>query len=538
MRKFSQKLNLNILWLSIFSILVGIFLIFMPKYVDDYMFMYHLSNWFFDQGVMNGEHGGNIFEAGLPWDEMMTTWRERYQIDNARFGNIIVVFFLLLPKWVGSLLVAGCWIWVMISGLRLVDINIRKSALVPLAILLWGFFMPWRNHQGSLDYQFNYIIPNALMFLLFTIMERKRYLKRLSPGGGITLLLTGFICGGWQEAMSLPVALTLGIMICIDRNSHNGVIYRSLAGLTTGLLWIFCAPGQWARISSLEATPTAEFTPAFIGRVIMATIMFWVMVMLLLITLARKYPAGKRLRNFAKDRKLVFMVISGFISAAVTGVTYADARVGWWATTMGIFGILYILNRYYPDFLHTYNRKSILTSTILMAIVCAHWITVDIQVFRIRKSLMQNIEAYLSAPEEPVFVDVIDRMRFPIICANMPDVGVFTFGSYGLIEFYKDKFGTRFAAVPRELEYVTPGRSRKIPGSAGMMEFQGRRFMVWDKESHPVIEGDYGNGAGWRRIWTAPFVSKADGRRYLYVYIYEDWVESNFKKLERVDLLQ
>lgn len=62
----------NGLWLLLFFIGTGIFFIGMPKYCDDYWYMFHLQPWFESQGI-DVPSGGDIFRFGIPWEDIYQT---------------------------------------------------------------------------------------------------------------------------------------------------------------------------------------------------------------------------------------------------------------------------------------------------------------------------------------------------------------------------------------------------------------------------------------------------------------------------------
>lgn len=62
--------NWNMLWILLYMVGFGVFIIGMPKYIDDYWYMAPLKPWFDSQGIINPDKGGNIIEAGIPWSEI------------------------------------------------------------------------------------------------------------------------------------------------------------------------------------------------------------------------------------------------------------------------------------------------------------------------------------------------------------------------------------------------------------------------------------------------------------------------------------
>ena len=160
--RYISGLTWNCLWIFLFMVGFGVFFIGMPKFMDDYWYMMHLRPWFESQGIVYPENGGNIFKAGIPWEAILDTWYEHYEEDNIRLGNLVAPILLLFPKWIGSGICLACLVYSIIVGLGLTGIDWRNSRLVPVALFLCTFFMPWRDHLGALDYQLNYIVPTAI----------------------------------------------------------------------------------------------------------------------------------------------------------------------------------------------------------------------------------------------------------------------------------------------------------------------------------------------------------------------------------------
>ena len=131
----------TVLWLMTVAGM-GVFFIGMPKYYDDYMYMVHLRPWFASQGIDFPENGGNVVRAGIPWGGILDTWREHYGDDNIRLPNLLIPFFLLFPKWVGSGIMTLLWGWTVMTLLRLTVRDWRHSPLVPVSLALLTFCMP------------------------------------------------------------------------------------------------------------------------------------------------------------------------------------------------------------------------------------------------------------------------------------------------------------------------------------------------------------------------------------------------------------
>ncbi len=163
------------------------FFTFMPKCSDDYWYMMFLRPWYAAQGIIDPENGGNIFKAGIPFDAIWETWKNHYDIDNVRLGNLLAPVLLMFPKWLGSGLMGIVWLYVTISAFRVAGIEMRNTLIVGVALVLFYFLLPWRVRMGALDYQLNYIPSSALVLWLFLLLRRLR--------GGSARLGQGIVCG-------------------------------------------------------------------------------------------------------------------------------------------------------------------------------------------------------------------------------------------------------------------------------------------------------------------------------------------------------
>ncbi|MDE6007410.1 MAG: hypothetical protein K2G67_07640 [Muribaculaceae bacterium] len=531
-----RRLTANIWLIVIFMILLGVFLIGMPKYVDDHLYLVKFVDWFFDQGVLNPEWGGNFLEAGVPWKEIFETWNERYALDNARLGNITVVFFLLLPKWVGSGIAWLCSIWIFISGLRLAGVDIRRSALVSVALFLFGFFIPWRQHMGSIDFQFNYILPSALQFWFLVVLTRRpgRAEGKWRRCAGIFII--GVLAGGWHEGLSVPVLSGLLFVILLHRGCRRSVTIWGVAGMVLGILWIMAAPGQWERIESAQTGVVSRVSVGYAIRAILSTGMYWVMVALLAVEMFRLKLRGERNWGVLKDIRIQFLLVSGLISVGIVFFTYAEARVGWWTSLSGVFGILYIIRKYHGDYWRRYSKRNIIPATIFIVLAIGHRLWVDVETIRIRNSYIASVERYVANREKEEFVDIQPRNLFKIF-SNLPGNEVFIYGSWSARDYYSRKYEVRYNAIPAALEYVNSKDARVIPGNAGLLEYKGHYFMPYTEERGvKEFKADYGNGEEKLECYGAPFTSRGDGKEYYYVSLCQNWYDCFFRTLRRVDL--
>lgn len=505
-----------------FALLVSIFLIGMPKYTDDYWFMRQLAPWFSGQGIFVPEDGGNILKAGVPWDLIQDAWRERYMTDNLRFGNLIVFFFLLLPKWVGSGLIALCWLYTMCGVFKLSGVKWRNTWTILITIVLWGLLMPWRCHMGSLVFQFNYFPPLALSVCFISLLKQQGGYSFWRCVGIVTV---SFLLGGWQESVSVPVFSGLIMIILLFKKYRQGRYFLSCIGLLAGIIWILSSPGHQNRIYSALYRLNFCNDPATIVLTLIRTSVFWVMAVWYLFKYWRNRKKGVK-----SETDVIFMIISGFVSFIVMLTTIRDMRAGIWATFAGIWGITILLNEYF------YNRSSVSktvrgTVVVGVAFVLIHWSAVDYEVLKIRTNFINGLREFVSNPKETCFMKFTTRRDLPLVCLNMPDAG-FYFGGWNFTnDYYEATDLGPLHMIPEELRFVESCKGRKIPGTSPLFEYKGRIYYSGSFKASNAdcpYKIDYGYGTKRVMAFERSFVSEADGRVYTYVCFYEkvfdNWV--------------
>lgn len=457
----SFRLTRNIVWISLFVIGMGIFLIGTPKYTDDYWYMFTARSWFESQGVFYPENGGNIFAAGFPFDAIWASWTDHWYMDNVRLGNLLVTIFLLFPKWLGSGLMWGCFLYSMWGCFQLSGVDWHRSPLVPVALCMWMFLLPWREYMGSMVYQFNYIFPTALaMICLFIVFKKSR--RWQSP---VCTVLIGFLCGMSHEGISVPLTGGLMALVLFFKDLRSKRSYALIAGLMIGILFLFISPGMRMRYGLI----CSEFV------INMWDLLFTsipLMVMLVLV-LYRIIKVGYR--SGASDRMIIFCVISSLISIAIvlqTGVSY---RGGWWAIFSSIIGILYLLRINFGNFWDEYNFRNYLVCSLSLILVYVHIIVIDYYALYDRVLMSNAVRDYKRNPAKAVFGKVHEMKDLPLICGytscDFNTVGMMWPGVY----YRNENKGLNglYAIIPDCLESVNKTTGNEIRGGLGVREVEG-----------------------------------------------------------------
>lgn len=314
----------NTLWILLFCVGLGYFLIAMPKGLDDYWYSVYLRPWLESHGQLFPEEGVNIFRTGVPWSEIIETWRYHISTDNARLGNMLVVFFLLLPKWVGSGLALFAWVYVMRGSFRLAGIDWRKSAWVPVMLFLWTFFMPWRNGMSSMVYQFNYMFPSALVVLLMEMLFKRENSRCLSA------FIVAFFIGWWHEGFGVPLAIALMALILMDKKCRRARFYSATAGVCAALVLLLAIPSSIHRAGELASGKGKEFAELMYDLAINVLYVMFVGLWLIL---------GRRHKKIEGKGLVLFLLILGLVPILIMFRTYSDTRVTWLSQMVSIIGV-------------------------------------------------------------------------------------------------------------------------------------------------------------------------------------------------------
>lgn len=539
-KRFGIPVCWNMLWIMLFFTGLGILFIVMPKYTDDYWYMIHLRPWFEAQGINLPAEGGNIFRAGIPWDGIWSTWVERYYTDNIRIANLVVLFFLLFPKWVGSGLMTLCWIYTVFACFRLSGIDWRKSALIPVSVFLWTFCMPWAEDMGCMDYQFNYLLTTFAAMLLVICLFRE-----CSGTGIINKLLYfifGLIVGMMHEGVSVPFAGGIVAMIVCFKDWRKERYLITLAGMVGGIILLMTIPGMVFRFATTVEVKTL-LKYSFLIRIEMLSFVLYVLLLLSDIVL-------RGIRGVIKnpDKVVVFSLAGSAVSFIIWAATGPGSRCGIWMELMSVVGIMRFLQIHYGAFWSRYSRRSIILSVFLLGGAYLHLGFADCYVIRFRISFDKMTEWFIKDGEGSFFGDYKTLGTRPALCGYLPPYGLYTYNSQYFNQYYgidiKDR--RKYALiVPEELRMVSLGDGVLIEGGSEIRELDGYYFVTDNQEGHLFsyedmvipVSYDFGKGYSAGYCWAVPFRSEKDGNWYLWLIPWRGWYVSHFMDLKglRVD---
>lgn len=503
----------NYLWMGIYFIAFGVYLIGMPKYIDDYWYLERFRGWFMNQGISDPEWGGNIFKAGVPWREILDTWEWHYANDTFRLGNIMVVPFLLLPKWVGSTIAYCFWIYAVTGGLRFAGINLGRSPLVPWALAAYYVLMPWRYYMGSLDYQFNYLIPSGLLVWLLVRLTAG---KRGNSGRDIWTLLLGIVLGWWHEGFGVPGACCVFVLLLGGR-FRSRAAWMALAGILVGLAFDMSSPGIRERArDSLGEVGVNIYT---IIETLRSQWVFFIGVLLV----AGGMSVRKTRIGLTGNTRLWGMLAGCLASLVLLIRIQGGDRVGWVCGLLSVPFCLGLIRLYWPRVSAGYRWAGGLAAGCIMSVVIAGLVMIDVAIFRVRALHSRVVREIALNPKPQAIFDDYKYMReqSPLMI-GMPSWSFSGSGMRYLSQYFLGKGeGHRIYCVPRELERVTAESGSSVPGRGGFREYKGKYFAPY---SGPLlgqkvmkIELDFGKGYTSAFCIAGVFESKADGKRYVFI---------------------
>ncbi len=401
--------HLSILWLSLYFVGISFFLIVTPKYADDQWYLSNLGDWLLNRDVFFITDGINPFKVEMPWKEMADTICFHYEHDTARIGNMIVMQFLLLPKWIGSGLCSMAWIYAVCIGLKISDVDWRNSPLVLVAVALWYFGMPWPTHLGGLVHQFNYLIPSAIAMYLLMILK-----NRQKQGGHIAavVFVLSIILGAWHEGFALPMVSGLLSVMIFYRECRTAKGIMALTGLVIGVFYIMTAPSLTERASTLNLYYLA--TPWDMVKRLGKIVIVFHPLLLVLFVLEIIYCIKFNFRLLLHNSFIVFITVSACASILLSFATTGSERSGWWNDLIVPVGILLLLREMkWLDNGHIFINK--LICWVIGTLTVASLLLTDIYTVRIARECRNVISECVEHKRFVIYNDWLSEFDAPLV---------------------------------------------------------------------------------------------------------------------------
>lgn len=538
-------LQYNSLWLLLFVIGMGFFLIGMPKYGDDYWYLAGLSRWLAAHGVTLIDQGVSLKDILLdfPMAEIEDTMSYHFYYDNSRIANMAGLAALFFPKWVGSGITLIAWIAAIWGSFRLANINWRRSALVPVAIFIWLFMLGWGDQMGSIIFQYNYIVGAGIgiLFSCMVFFSRRGNLQLL------LLFLLAILTGGWHEGFSLPIFCGLLAILIIKRGWRERKPVVGITGLAIGAcVLLICTKYQLIITGNFQVeNPHSLHNLVTVFSLHPA---LWLMLCVWGACSLREHriviPTG--------DLE-IFMLVSLIVSILISFITTLEQRVGWWADMMSVTLILSMLQRYFPSIFSHYNKRSIAISAVLLPLSFWRLGMADITAVQYRRELHRIVREMDTSPKENVYIDYIDITDKPFIRGELPDKQMMQapIAHWTNTYFIEQRSDTTFLKriIPQQFRNLKRGMGTPLPSNKDVRIIGGAMYVPYDSTLEARIDSystssynviyEYAGGIRQSGIIQGHlFRSEGDGEEYLWLTIQiKSWALRHFLPPKRITFI-
>lgn len=528
----------NALWLLLLFGFFAFFFIASPATSDDWWFKSQLRPWFEAQGLRDPSDGGNTFRNGIPWDIIVETWQYHFRIDNVRLGNIIVVILMILPRWIGTSISALSFIAVVMCGFRIAHVDWRKSAWIPLAVLLWTFMFPIQDRFTSVVFQVNYVWGSGLA-MLFAMLLLKESKKRKDI---CLLAFLGFVTGMWNEGFGVPLlGCVCALIVFLPRWRTRGNLLIALMLLSAFFVLLTSGGKLAVKLSGGREIIADAFAERW--KYLLVYSSYWVAAAAgAIIAAARRHQVVK----MVSSPLFIVNCVAGLVCTVIMMFSFIQWRVGCCSLILTTAFVIYVLCYFYPLKWGAKGRGKYVFGILCLSVSFVHLTFVDAELWKYRKVWHKAITQFTSDPHSVLWGDIVSPTRSPWICWVRPDIMFFTHSQSWATEYYLHPLGgdpgwsrnTAFAVIPESLKDFTLSKGRKLGGDGGYYEYEGWlvRAALPDEPKGlyvDVLVSAAGKTQN-RLCYRVKFRSQADGRYYMVVLQTSNWFHFRIHPVESV----
>ena len=384
-----RKLSPNwILWLILGFVFIVYFLIFkdIPRIGDDFNYTSH----FIDRV--------HSLKSLLKWPGQV------YLSTNGRVIEMFnVVFFNILPQWVGALAVAAMMValaWLMLRQSFGNAQHCFTGRMLMLGVIFLSF--PWWDSFFLYVCHFNYVWAAVLLLIVTDIWFSHRQWRT----SWLWLFLPLSVIAAWVHEQS-GVAMSCGLLfyVLVDKRWRrlDKVHLWMLLGVCLGAFLAAASPGLWHRY--FESRGQQPDDPYF---VILLKSECYVLLLVILM-LVEFFVARRRLVERMKGQ-WGFYVVTAIVSTVIGVKSGMIGRTGLFAQVMALIA----LARLAMDYKVRVPRWFGATVSFLIGLALVvhfagylHWSTV------LSRESNAAIAAFKENPAEPVFMDVHSEEQVP-----------------------------------------------------------------------------------------------------------------------------
>lgn len=507
----SEGVTIFYIFAALFVIYVFFMALFTPHVGDD--LKYALDYNLFLRG-----------EADFPgFDAWMDRIRVHYLSVNGRFGDKLLVGYLLLPQALQAFLAAAGALGIIIGACKLAFGRISRYPYLCVAFLCClVLLMPWYNTLFVGCMLLNYVIGGGIVFLfLWLLLRYYKHQSHSNWGQLILLTLLGFLAGAWHEGFTFIIIPGIAVYILMNRKFTRAQCFL-LTGFILGAVFIICNPGFWYRLNHKMGGPHGySFSSLF----------YISNVALVILVACPAVLAFKSLRNKYSVTDLSLIVISALAILANAYIFISNLsfpRVMWYGNILGFVGLGCVLKKVRLNL----GFKNILkVFTFLTALFCiVHFIVSVVWQIKLSKEFKEVMNLYSVAEKGQVFYD--STTSVPWITLDRPSIHQFQTWRIDqwIPEFYRTD-GEKLHLSPVRLKKFSPQKARLIGSNESVYLYQGS--IVADMNSHPFSRGrkltvQLKNGTTEKETAVAHQFKGADGK------LYEYWALDNIESIKSI----
>lgn len=438
---------------------------FTSPQLDDLHYGYPYRHWLLGEGDFPG------FE---PW---WRTIKAHFLGINGRFGDKLLIGFLLLPKWISASLATVSTVGFMVMAAYLATGSLRKFPwLATTVIIALILCLPWYDTMFLGCMTVNYIMATfwglaalCLYFRRTTFSDKHRTLKLAGA------FIVGFFAGSWHECFTFIIAPGLLLYPLFVKKLSKPQI-SVLAGGILGGIFIVSNPGFWMRYNDQMHIVNMKNA---------SMIFYYANFSLIYLVAYPLFMAIKRLRRrYSRSEK--GLMLTCFIALILNVVIYLSnlslPRVPWFGMTLGIVGLGLILTPFRAGKKLAYISKTVVSCGVIFCV--AHFCVAAATQFKVDKEYKEVIALYRASTDGTVFYTINSPYDTPWIALSRPFYDQFCYWhtDAGTDTFYK-KAHVYLQLVPEALKEFSTDEAKLVNARQGIYLYKG--YCVVDADKTP-----------------------------------------------------
>lgn len=360
------------------------------------------------------DNNGNI----LPLRELIKTFtnlfNHHYQSANGRLLDKLIPLVMQTPRWIPAILTSIAY---TVLTYLLISLSAApgKPTIAVTIVFVYNICFPWLNDMFTTACSGNYIWSAALaLTTMYLFLHPFRIGKDKIPLSAFIFVFCAF-SGAAHEAYSLPVMAGFAVYAIIKRAQLLPSQILIIAAWLTGTLFIFLAPGIYARLEIYPNLHNQVTNPASF-RTLLKLAIFGIPVGL--------YIAGilfslfhKNLRKRLHDDIHIILITATTVSLALDAYLLFQLRPIWMTDTFALTGFAALLCQMKiraPKILKTASISA------MVAILLANMLTTLYWQHFVYTKYNQIMRMHRESPGEVIEMDIPTRL--PLICLLKPNL--------------------------------------------------------------------------------------------------------------------